>query len=316
MHLPNIRLSPFLSLFGDKSNRNYPKLIPQLFAENYCKIMQEQIPIQTLSLFPLLDQKLLELLNSLTEDEWNSQTVAKLWRVKDVAAHLLDGNLRGLSISRDRFYGENPENIRSYGDLVAFLNHLNMSWTSAMKRLSPKALTFLLEVTGQQYTEHLNTLAPFDNAVFPVAWAGQETSANWFHIAREYTEKFLHQQQIRDAVGKPALFTKELYYPFIDTFMYAFPHAYKNVPAAIGTVVTLIVSTEVGGQWNIVKNKNAWDLDKKIDQKATATVKIDPDTAWKLFSKSVKPTQAVDQVEISGNEALALQALQIVAVMA
>lgn len=154
----------------------------------------EIIPIQTSHLFSVLDELLIELLKSLTEEEWNAQTVAKKWTVKDIASHLLDGNLRGLSISRDHFFGEKPAAINSYRDLVNFLNQLNITWTNATKRLSPNVLIDLLETTGKQYSEHLQTLNVFENAVFSVAWAGEETSLNWFHIAREYTEKFLHQQ--------------------------------------------------------------------------------------------------------------------------
>ena len=56
--------------------------------------------IETTHLFPVLDQKLIELLKSLSPEDWNKQTVAKLWTVRDIAAHLLDGNLRTLSLSR------------------------------------------------------------------------------------------------------------------------------------------------------------------------------------------------------------------------
>jgi hypothetical protein len=278
--------------------------------------MKNKIEIETLHLFPVLDKMLINLLNALTDEEWEAQTVAKLWKVKDVAAHLLDGNLRTLSASRDGYFGTKAENINSFQDLTAYLNHLNMTWTNAAQRLSPKVLTFLLEITGQQYSAHLNSLEPFENAVFPVAWAGQESSANWFHIAREYTEKFLHQQQIRDALGKPGLMIKELYDPFLDTFMYAFPHTFREVSAAQGTVVSLIVTTEIGGQWNIIKGEQEWTLNKETNVKANAIVKIAPDIAWKLFSKSLRPAQVLKETELIGDQQLGQQVLQIVAVMA
>jgi hypothetical protein len=278
--------------------------------------MANEVKIETLHLFPILDNKLIELLNSLTAEEWDMQTVAKLWKVKDVVSHLLDGNLRALSTSRDKYFGEKPENINSYQDLVVYLNNLNMSWTSTTRRLSPKVLTNLLKTTGVEYTEHLKTLKPFDNAVFSVAWAGQDISPNWFHIAREYTEKFLHQQQIREAVGKSGIMTKELYYPFIDTLMFAFPYTFKNVSAENGTAVSLEISTDIGGIWNIVKTSNSWVLDKNINSNVQSKVVIDPDTAWKLFSKSWKPEQVIDKIKITGNFTLAQQVLNIVAVMA
>jgi uncharacterized protein (TIGR03083 family) len=274
------------------------------------------VPIETLHLFPILDELLIELLKSLTEEEWNANTVCKKWTVKDIASHLLDGNLRGLSISRDSFFGEKPENINSYSDLVDFLNQLNMSWTSATKRLSPKVITELLENTGKQYTAHLQTLNPFENAIFSVAWAGEETSLNWFHIAREYTEKFLHQQQIRNAVNKPALLTKTLFYPFIQTFVQALPHVYKNVKAENGTIVTLIVTTEIGGEWSIIKKENNWEFIESFDVKPTSIVKISPDDAWLLFSKGMTPDDAKEKVEIIGDKYLGEIALNTVAVMA
>lgn len=279
--------------------------------------MKEEIKIKTLELFPVLDRMLIGLLESLTEEEWNAPTVAKLWKVKDVAAHLLDGNLRGLSISRDHYFGEPAGNIHSYQDLVSFLNNLNMTWTRAAQRLSPKVLIALLAITGKQYTAHLEALDPFDNAIFPVAWAGQETSPNWFHIAREYTEKFLHQQQIRDAVNKHGLMTKELYYPFLDTFMHALPYTFKNAEAAENTVVSVIVSTDIGGQWNITKKAADWVLSKGDSTKTShSTVTIDPDTAWKLFSRSWTAEQVADKVTIAGDRVLGEQVLKMVSVMA
>lgn len=272
--------------------------------------------IETLHLFPILDKMLIELLKSLTEEEWNARTVAKKWNVKDIASHLLDGNLRGLSISRDQYFGEKPENIHSYQDLVDFLNKLNMTWTNAAKRLSPNVLINLLETTGKEYYDHLQTLDPFENAIFSVAWAGEETSLNWFHIAREYTEKFLHQQQIRDAVGKQALMTKELFHPFIETFIQALPHTYRNTEAVENSVVSLIVTTEIGGQWNIIKKENNWEFIPSFEGESTSIVKIDPHDAWLLFSKGMTPNEALEKVEISGNQNLGKIALNSIAVMA
>lgn len=47
-------------------------------------------PIFTAHLFPKLEGMLIELLRSLAPDDWERQTVSPRWKVKDVAAHLLD----------------------------------------------------------------------------------------------------------------------------------------------------------------------------------------------------------------------------------
>ena len=102
-------------------------------------------PLQVSSLLPKLDDMLLELLKSLTSEEWHLPTIAKKWKVKDVAAHLLDGSLRGLSTSRDNWYAEQSGNPKSHSDLINYINQLNMDWVIAARRLSPTVLITLLE---------------------------------------------------------------------------------------------------------------------------------------------------------------------------
>src|SRR5205807_4500323 len=65
-------------------------------------------PILTAHLFPKLHGMLIELLRSLAPEDWERQTVSPIWKVKDVAAHLLDTALRGVSIGRDGYVAERP----------------------------------------------------------------------------------------------------------------------------------------------------------------------------------------------------------------
>lgn len=276
---------------------------------------QPNLPIDVIDLLPVLDKKLLELLKTLTPIEWNKQTIAKLWTVKDVTAHLLDGNIRMLSILRDNYFGEAPTNNTNQG-LIDFLNNLNADWVKAMKRTSPKMLIFLHEMTGQPFCNYLKSLHPFDPSIMPVAWAGEKESKNWMEIARQYTEKWLHQQQIRDAVNQPALMTPELYYPFIDIFMLALPHTYQTIEAEEGTTVKVTVTTDIGGSWALIRINDKWTLTKNEEQTATTEIIIDPDTSWKLFSKSLRPEQVMDKVKILGEQKLGATALKMVSVMA
>jgi len=54
--------------------------------------------IHTAHLFQILDDKLIELLRSLQPIDWDKPTLAKRWTVKDIAAHLLDTNVRSLAM--------------------------------------------------------------------------------------------------------------------------------------------------------------------------------------------------------------------------
>lgn len=274
-------------------------------------------PILTAHLLPILDTMLLELLRSLHIDDWAIQTIAKQWKVKDVAAHLLDGNLRGLSTSRDGFFGEKPAHVNSYEDLVYFLNELNSTWVKASKRLSPKVLIDLLDITGREYADHLQTLNPYDTAIFPVAWAGQQYSENWFHIAREFTEKFLHQQQIRDALNNNQLLTSELYTTFLHISMYALPHTFRGVPAETGTIVSVCVRGEFGGTWSICKENDKWVLIEPVVHNTEAIVELTPNVAWKVLSKGINPDNIhSDEILCKGHIELGKNVLKTIAVMA
>jgi uncharacterized protein (TIGR03083 family) len=275
-----------------------------------------QVPIPTVHLFSQLDEKLIALLRSLSPDDWSKYTVAKQWTVKDVATHLLDGNIRMLSIVRDNFFGEAPGKIESYQDLVDFLNRLNADWVKATKRMSPSVLIELLEVTGKEYASCVAKLDPFKPAVFSVAWAGEEQSLNWFHIAREYTEKWHHQQQIREAVNKPGIVSRELYYPLIDTFMQALPHTYRNIQAKEDQVVKVTVTSESGGDWFLIYTNSGWMLRKESTAQVDSTVTIDPETAWKLFTKALSGNEAEKRIKFTGDESLGKPILSMLSVMA
>ncbi|MEO8131678.1 MAG: maleylpyruvate isomerase N-terminal domain-containing protein, partial [Bryobacteraceae bacterium] len=187
-------------------------------------------PILTAHLFSKLERCLVELLQSLTPSEWGAQTIAPKWKVKDVAAHLLDTQLRKLSIVRDGYFGEAPV-IQSELDLVNFINRLNQEGVALYGRLSPEVLISLMEFASRASVDFHLSLDPFSPAVFAVSWAGEDQSLNWFDTARELTERWHHQQQIRLAVDRPGIMTRELYHPVLDCFLRALPYHYRTVPA-------------------------------------------------------------------------------------
>lgn len=273
------------------------------------------IPIQTLDLFPKLDVKLIELLKSLSAEDWEKQTIAPLWTVKDIAVHLLDGNIRALSMLRDGYFGEKPENINSYSDLLAYLNRLNADWVKAMRRVSPKVLIELLQSTGKEYFSFLQSLDPFANATFSVAWAGENVSENWFHIAREYTEKWHHQQQIRLAVGKHSeLYNHELYLPYLETSMRALPHNYKDIEGRKDEVIQFEIINY--GVWYLCFNGEKWVLANDCKIEPICKVFIKSEIAWRIFTKGIMKQEAERQSDVFGKRELATKIFEMLAVMA
>src|ERR1700681_337757 len=173
-------------------------------------------PIFTAHLFPELEAQLIELLRSLAPEDWEKQTLAPKWKVKDVAAHLLDTQLRKLAHSRNRPTGETP--VLSRADLVALLDSLNAEGVTKYRALCTGELIARMELASEESAQYHQSLDPDAPAMFPVSWAGEEVSANWFDTAREFTERWHHQQQIRLAVGVPGIMTREFYFPVLDCF--------------------------------------------------------------------------------------------------
>ena len=274
-------------------------------------------PIDTVQLFAGLGEELLALLRGLDPEDWSRPTACALWSVRDIAAHLLDTDVRRLSFQRDRLPLLAPDTeIEGYGDLVAFLNQLNAEWIRAAKRISPTLLIELLDFIGARVRTLFESLDPHAPAMLPVSWAGEETSCNWFDIARETTEKWLHQQQIRDAVNRPGLTSKEWLYPVLDTFMRALPYAYCDVAAEEGSSLSFEIEGEAGGQWSLLRQDGSWKLFHGASPAPLALTSIGQDDAWRLFAGSLDPETARRRTRIKGDQRLGARILQMVAVMA
>jgi hypothetical protein len=270
--------------------------------------------IETIDLFPVLNEKLISFLKRLSPGEWNLQTVAKKWAVKDVASHLLDGNFRRIAMHRDGWLNV-AGRIDSYEDLVNYLNELNADWVKATKRLSPQIITGLLEQTNGQVYDIFKNLDPFAPSIFPVSWAGEKESQNWMDIAREYTERWLHQQQVREALGDKTLLNEELYHPLLNIFMQAWPHVCREAIADNGTVLKTTITGNGGGEWYLQKQNGVWKLSEPAAA-IKAETSIDGTIAWILFSKSVRKEAVKEFISIKGDQQLGEKVLDMVSVMA
>lgn len=271
-------------------------------------------PILCAYLLRRVDEKLLELLRSLQPSEWNLQTIAPLWKVRDVAAHLLDTVLRKLSMVRDSCYVE-AVTIRSPQDVIALVNRLNAEGVKVYRRLSPPILIDMMKTACQQSATFHESLDPFAPATFAVSWAGEETSPNWFDTARELTERWHHQQQIRLATNRPGIMTPDLYHPVLDCFVRGLPHLYRDVDVPVGTLLLLEVSGECGGQWLLSKGSTRWEFVTQAVTPPASRVIMPQDLAWRIFTKGIDRDAARAHVKIEGNQNLGQKVLSLTAIV-
>ena len=275
-------------------------------------------PILTADRFPALGRELIALLRSLSDEQWRLPTAAPQWTVKDIAAHLLDTACRRLSMERDRFTPPPPDrSINGYGDLVGFLNDLNAQWVTAFRRASPRLLTDFLELVEPPHGELMLAVDPWGRALFPVAWAGEDESLAWFDTARELTERWHHQQQIRLAVGAPPLDDPWMSEPIFDTFLRALPHGYRNVAALAGTALAVRIEGRKVYAYTLQARENGgWDLLAGEAAEPAARIILSEEPAWLLLTKGLRGEEAKRRARIEGDAVLAATFFEILAVMA
>ena len=266
----------------------------------------EQLPIvDTAPLFRPLLAELLSLLRGLSAEAWTQPTVAGAWQVRDVAAHLLDVDLRKIAVYRDGQFPPSdkpPVTEREVGDLV---NALNAGGVAYGARLSPRLIVDLLAVTGEWVAGVVEALPLDGPAIFAVSWAGESRSENWMDTGREYTERWHHQMQIRDAVGAPPLLLEPRWMtPLIEFSIRTLPHRYSKVAAVPGAVLTLEVTGPTAGRWSLVRGPGGWDLRRGGPDHPDARVTIAADDAWRLFYNALPADRVEARVRIEGDRAL------------
>ncbi len=260
-------------------------------------------PILCAHLFRRVDEELIDLLRSLAPAEWDMPTIASSWKVRDVASHLLDTVLRKLSMVRDSCYVEAVE-IRSPQDVVTLVNRLNREGVTVYRRLSPRLLTDLMQMACEQSARFHESLDPFAPATFAVSWAGEEQSLNWFDTARELTERWHHQQQIRLATNRHGIMVPDLYHPVLDCFVRGLPYLYRDVDAPAGTVLLLEISGECGGKWLLSRGSTGWNFVNGPAGVVASRVTIPQALAWPLFTKGIDRNSARAEIQIDGDHGL------------
>jgi hypothetical protein len=277
-------------------------------------------PIRVERMFREISSHMVNLLRVLQPAEWHLPTSSSERNVKDVVSHLLDGSLRRLSMQRDGYVVPDHSSQKQPDEsLLEFLNRLNSDWDKATRRLSPNVLTGLIEWADGQLADLFESLDPFGPAIFQVAWAGEEQSQNWMDVARDYTEKWHHTQQIFDATGRPSTITeRRLFHPCLDIFFRALPFTFRGVDAKVETSIALRITGDAADTWYIERTSNGWQQVIEPTRPVTSTVTMDQITAWRLVTKRRTREQTLarfSDILIEGDTELGSHILDMVSMM-
>lgn len=198
--------------------------------------------------------RLLRLLGTLNADDWQRQTAAAPWTVRDVAAHVLGDDLNRLSRSRDGHVGDRPMPGES---LPEFIHRTNDEWVRATAFVSPAAIVALIEATTPQVLAFWQSV-DLDALGEPVTWAGPDPAPVWLDCARDFTEYWIHQEQIREAIGRIDADVPNLVHTVLDTFLRAVPHTLAECTRTSGSTVIVRVDGPGGGRWSWRYEDDGW----------------------------------------------------------
>ncbi len=155
-------------------------------------------------------------------------------------------------------------------ELVARLARRNQQWIDACAPLSGRVLRDLLFATGAE-VDRCAASADLDARAEGVAWAAVAQAPAWLCLAREYTERWVHQQQLRDALERPGLIDDPHLGAVLDTFKWAIPVALANTTGFLRIDIT----GEVERIW--FADRSGFHADADPD----ATVTIAADVFWR-----------------------------------
>jgi hypothetical protein len=274
-------------------------------------------PIETLHLFQDLNQELIYFLADLKPDEWLLPSPIDGRSIKDLASHLVDGCLRRISMQRDHFFEAEAIVPQNHHELVEFIQQKNFEWIVATRRLSSRVLVEMLKKYEQEVYELYCRLKPEDDALFSVSWAGQEKSPNWFDVARDYTEKWHHQMQMRLASGRNLLMSERFLTPLYETLLLGLP---EQLNRSAFSITEQLLEVEITGEIRLRKRLinygSHWEFHENLTDEAHTSVKIPASIGWILFTNTDRDKgKYLDQIQFTGNEALAKNVVHLTAVM-
>jgi uncharacterized protein (TIGR03083 family) len=257
-------------------------------------------PVDVLSLMEEERTELVRLLRPLGDDDAARKTACDPWTVKDIAAHLLGDDISALSRNRD---GHDDPTIDASPDdwdgFRAWLDDSNQRWVDAASFFSLGVLCDLLESTGHLTLEFFRSLESGALGE-PVSWVSNDPAPNWLSVGREFTERWIHQQQIRDALDKPGLNGPSFVTPTLGILVRSLPRAYDGCHAPAGTTVEVSVAGRGGGAWAVRRGGSSWDLLEGREREVDAKVVLGQDTMWRFLSRNVSPATARARAELEG----------------
>ena len=245
--------------------------------------------------------RLLDVLRSLEGADWLRPTRCPGWSVHGLGLHLLGDDLSFLSWQRDEHHGTPAPTSLDEAGFINWLDALQVEWVHAARRLSPRLVVEMLEWLNSPVAQIVDAQDPgvIDSNV---SWASKYPVPRWLDQVRELSERWIHRQQILEALGRPVDLDEDLVRPVLDGLRWAYPFHLGGVPRQPGTAVTIsITGPELVDRWTLVSDGQQWQFGAATDTAAVAGIDATTNQLWRLLTNNLdsaehgKPTTFGDE---------------------
>src|SRR5437764_6073338 len=247
---------------------------------------------------------LVSLLAGLDDNGWRAPTECPDWSVLGIACHLIGDDMSLLSRQRDGLldpaFTEDPP--ATVPDFLRRLNEVNNRFVATTAGLSPTLVIELLQVTGSWTHDWYATVDP-ERRGESVHWVSPEPAPYWMLAAREFTERWIHQHQIRRAVHMPWFPDPALTVAAFAALLRGFPRSLAVLSSPPGTTIT-IAADDVAAAWTLVARAAGWELNDGAPDAPTTRLRAALDDLAAVFSRGVERSDVPDRIAVDGEHAL------------
>src|SRR6056297_432741 len=246
-----------------------------------------------------------ELLGELTDEQWRRPSPLPGWSVQDNVSHIVGTEAMlagepGPSVEIDRDANDHVRN-----DIGAF----NEQWVESLRSVPPyEVLSRFRELTGARLAA-VEQMSDDEWNAESFTPAGKDTYGRFMQI--RVFDCWLHEQDIRDAVGLPGHLTGLAVDVTLDEMATALGFVVgKKAGATAGQSVSFVL-TDAG---SVVRSMHVLVGDRaavvpELDGPATVTLTMPVGVMTRRCAGRVGPDDLLDQVVIDGDLALATRVL-------
>src|SRR5689334_14960918 len=184
---------------------------------------------------------------------------------------------------------------------------MQSEWVAtAGRRLSPRLGVDPLRWTDEQVGELVG--AEDGSALTAnVSWAGSEPVPVWLDQGRELSERWIHRQQILEALGREDDLRPDLAEPVLDVLRWAFPFRLGELaPRADASVDITVTGFAEPLAWHLADRGHGWEFVSGSAGSPIASMRVTGSDTWRLLTNNLTASRR-DRLEIDGEpEAIAV----------